>query len=379
MEKIKRFFECLIPETLCNMRCSYCYVIQRDNRKNKLAELKYSPSQIGKALNLDRLGGVCYFSICGSGETTMQPELDEIVYNILAQGHYVNITTNGSYKAGIKKILEKVGQYAERMHFAFSFHYLELLRIHKLDEFFENVNMVRNAGASYMVQFNMCDEYVPYLEEIRNVCSQNIGAAPQIAATREEDTGLKKIRLMTKYSAQEYHDLGNSFESPLFDFTLKNFNVRRKEFCYAGDWSGILDLSTGIMRRCYSSYVYQDIFKDPGEPIRFLAVGHFCGSPFCMNSSHFMSLGVIPCIDTPTYAELRERRDSNWYSDDMHEFLSTKLTESNNEYSNSKKLNSFIVGAADSVIRFIRRKSKRLAFGGSDDVSEKDISNGNKF
>ena len=63
MEKIKRFFECLIPVTACNLKCSYCYVIQRNNRKNQMANLKYSPEQIGRALNKDRLGGICYFSI----------------------------------------------------------------------------------------------------------------------------------------------------------------------------------------------------------------------------------------------------------------------------------------------------------------------------
>lgn len=119
MQKIKRFFECLIPVTACNMKCSYCYVIQRDNRKNKMAELKYSPSQIGQALTKERLGGVCYFSICGAGETTLQPEIDEIVYNILAQGHFVNITTNGTITVQLKKVIEKAKPYISRLHFAF--------------------------------------------------------------------------------------------------------------------------------------------------------------------------------------------------------------------------------------------------------------------
>ena len=54
MQKINRFFECLIPATACNMKCSYCYVIQRDNRKNRMAELKYSPYQIGSALTVKK-------------------------------------------------------------------------------------------------------------------------------------------------------------------------------------------------------------------------------------------------------------------------------------------------------------------------------------
>ena len=61
MEKIKRFFECLIPVTACNLKCSYCYVIQRDRRQMKMAEMRYTPEQIGAALTAERLGGVCYF------------------------------------------------------------------------------------------------------------------------------------------------------------------------------------------------------------------------------------------------------------------------------------------------------------------------------
>lgn len=57
MDRIKRFVECLIPVTVCNLKCDYCYVIQRHNRKGKMAELKYSPEQIGEALNKERWGG----------------------------------------------------------------------------------------------------------------------------------------------------------------------------------------------------------------------------------------------------------------------------------------------------------------------------------
>ena len=61
MTKIKRFIECLIPITTCNLRCSYCYVIQRNNRCNKIAKLKYTPEQIGNCLTVKR--GVV--AICG--------------------------------------------------------------------------------------------------------------------------------------------------------------------------------------------------------------------------------------------------------------------------------------------------------------------------
>lgn len=351
MEGIKRFFECLLPETVCNMKCSYCYVIQRDNRKMKLANLKYSPEQIGAALTKERLGGTCYFSICGAGETTAQPEIAEIAFRILEQGHFVNITTNGSLTSSLKNIVERCEPYINHMQFAFSLHYLELLRMHMLDVFFENVRMIRKSGASFLVQLNLCDEYIPYLDEIKEVCKKEIGAYPQIAATREEETGLRKIKLLTEHTAEEYYQLGSSFQSPLFDFTMKNFNVKRKEFCYAGDWTGQIDLATGIYRRCYCSYLRQDIFADPSEPIKFLAVGNGCGSPFCMNSSHFLSLGAIPELNTPTYVKLRNREEADWYSPEMEKFLSSKLAECNQEYTSIKKVYSNFIGVLDNSIR----------------------------
>ena len=149
VEKIRRFFECLIPVTACNLKCSYCYVIQRDRRKMKMADLKYTPEQMGEALTKERLGGICYFSICGAGETTMQPEIADIVYHIMKHGHYVNITTNGTVTKIIDEILERNKDFTDRLHFAFSFHYLELVRLNLMDRFFDNVKKVREAGCSF--------------------------------------------------------------------------------------------------------------------------------------------------------------------------------------------------------------------------------------
>lgn len=360
MKKIKRFIECLIPVTVCNLKCSYCYVIQRDNRKNKMAEFKYSPEQIKRALNNKRWGGVCFFSICGAGETTLQVGLEDIVYAILCNGHFVNITTNGTITKRLQDILDRNSEYLSHLHFAFSFHYLELKRLNLLERFFENVRLVRAAGVSFVVQINLCDEYVPYLDDIKRLCLENVGAMPQVAVTRKEENGLHKIELLSKHSPKEYKELGDTFQSPLFDFTMKNFNVKRKEFCYAGDWTATLDLSTGIMRRCYSSYIFQDVFKNPNERIRFMAMGNCCGSPFCMNSSHFMSLGVIPKIETPTYAELRNRKEVGWYTDETEKFLSCKLSESNKQYGMAKKLVSNIIGVFDTVIRKSYRVIKKF-------------------
>ena len=360
-DRIKRFVECLLPVTACNMKCSYCYVIQRDNRKMQMPKLKYSPERIGQGLSQERWGGVCYFSICGAGETLLPKEIVSITKEILKQGHYVNLTTNGTISNRINELLDLPKDMLNRVHFAFSFHYLELLRLNKINIFFENVRSVRNAGCSFVVQINLCDEYEPYLQEIKNICMDEIGAWPQVAATRKEINLKNNIELMTEHTYDDYMSLGKTFKSPLFDFTMENFNKKQKGFCYAGDWTGVLNLENGYLYRCYASNIKQDIFADVNSPINFVAIGAHCRSPFCMNSSHFLSLGACPELSTPTYVELRRRDDGNWYSEMMKKFLSGKLQDNNQLYQlNSKEIRRTECYARKEVILSVINNFKRI-------------------
>ncbi len=360
MAKIKKFFECLLPVTACNLKCEYCYVIQRNQNEQKIPELKYSPEIMGKALTQERLGGVCYFSICGAGETFIPDYLIDILYQLLKNGHFVNVTTNGTLTNKIKHLASLPKEWLGRLHIAFSFHYLELKRLNLLDAFFDNVQFVKSLGCSYLVQINLYDAYIPVLDEIKHLCKEKTGAFPQVAATRKEESITKKIELMTNGSREEYEETGKTFASPLFDFTMQNFNAKRKEFCYAGDWTYVLNLQTGILKRCYASCIHQNIFENTEKPLKSLAVGNCCASLFCLNSSHFMSLGSIPEMETPTYAALRNREEANWYSEEMERFLGGKLGEANKEYGIAKKLFSNCIGFADKLLYKLYRHCKEL-------------------
>lgn len=326
----KRFFECYVPVTSCNLRCSYCYVIQ-DNRRNAHPILfPYTPEQIGRALSAERMGGTCLFSLTAPGETLIPHEVVDIARYLLAHGHYVNITTNGTLSHRFEDIIAFPADFLERLHFSFSFHYLELVRVRKLEAFFDNMDKVRAAGCSFLVQFNLCDAYLPHLDTIRNLCLERTGALPQVAVTRVETA--RPMRLMTELSREAYTEVGRSFQSPLFDFGMQNFQVKRKEFCYAGDWSFKLYLHTGELRSCYASKTSQYIFDNPDKPIRFRAIGNNCRSPYCVNATHFMALGVIPEIAAPSYAALRNRPEAHWYNPQTESFLSGKLVDANQRY-----------------------------------------------
>lgn len=355
--KIKKFVECLLPVSVCNLKCSYCYVIQRNQDLQKSCLIEIDEKRLERIFSKERWEGICYFSICGKGETFASADLIRIVKAMLSNGHYVNITTNGTLSSRIKKISEFSSEERKRIHISFSFHYIELKKRQLIDTFFSNVRLVKSLGCSYLVQLNLTDVYLPYIDEIKDICLREIGAYPQIAATRKEDS-LKKIKIYSNLSDEEYIKIGEGFSSPLFSFTMKNFNVKRKEFCYAGAWTYTLNLQTGILKRCYASCIFQNIYKDVDSKIMNLAVGNSCGSTFCLNSSHFMSLGAIPEVSCPSYAKLRNREDAKWYSPEMELFLSGKLKDNNKEYTASQKVFSNVVGAIDNFVFGFYQKLK---------------------
>ncbi len=332
---MKRFLECLIPNTSCNLECSYCYVIQDDRRKNENAHFSYDAKHIGKALSVERLGGVSLISMTSSGETLIPSEMPDITHEILKQKHFVNITTNGTLSKRFGQILDFDKECLSRLNFSFSFHYLELIRINQLTVFFDNIRKVRDAGCSFVLQINLCDEYVPYWEEIKQISLRETGALPQVALTRDDRCEISKV--LTNMPIDEYIRIGKEMNSPLFDSTCKNFMVKRKEFCYAGEWSATLNLATGYMTSCYGSGIRQNIFENLEEPITFAPIGNNCEADFCFNSSHFLALGTIPEIETPSYGELRNRDNANWYSDTMKQFLSEKLSDENYIYNEKEQ------------------------------------------
>lgn len=326
---MKRFIECLVPTIACNIKCSYCYVIQENRRGKGRANFLYSPEYIADALSSERLGGQSLISITASGETMLSKEVPEIIAAILKKGHCVNVTTNGTFKNRFIELIELVGSDIDRLHISFSFHYVELKRVGLVETFFENIRICKDAGASILVQVNLSDEYVPVWEEIKELVKVNCGANPQVVLTRDEST--IPFKIMTKLTDEEYIRIGEEMKSPLFEFTVDNFNKKQNNFCYAGDWSAKLNLATGEMTGCYGQGIHQNIYDDINKPIKFKPVGS-CAFQYCFNSSHFLSLGTIPSIDTLSYGQLRNRKEANWYSKTMKSFLNEKLYDSNEEY-----------------------------------------------
>ncbi|MCQ2229180.1 MAG: radical SAM protein [Bacteroidales bacterium] len=333
---MRRFIECLIPVTACNLKCSYCYVVQEGRRKNEKANFRYDAETIGKALSVERLGGVSLISITGSGETLIPKELPDVVREILRQGHFVNITTNGTLKVAMQKLLDATEGMHDRLHFSFSFHVRELQEKNLLEAFWENVDRVKQSGCSILLQINLSDEYWDCWEEVKQMSLEHVGALPQVALTRDESNNTYKI--MTRHSEAEYIAKAREMNSPLFECTLENFMVKRTEYCYAGMWSAKLDICSGEMSACYGHGRKQNIFEDLEKPIVFEPVGKHCPFKYCFNSSHFISQGIIPELMPQTsYGDLRNRAEAGWQTDAMREFLSKQFEDTNKQLTEEEK------------------------------------------
>jgi len=338
MEKIKRFIDIAIPVQTCNLRCPYCYIAQEKKFLSALPYFMYDAKTIGKALSKERLGGICHFNLCGGGETLLPTEMTNIIYEMLKEGHYIAIVTNGTITKRFEEISNFPLEFRKRLLFKFSFHYTELKRLKLFKVFWENVHKMQNAGCSISVELTPNDETIQYIPEIKEMCLKEVKALCHITVARKETD--KNLPILTEYSEEEYYKIWDSFDSELFRFKMSTFNVKRNEFCYAGLWTATLNLGTGVLRQCYCGKIIQNIFKDVDKPINWQPIGNYCAEPHCHNSHVWLTLGNIPELITPKYAEMRNRvciDGTEWLQKEMKEFLSGKLIDNNEEYNDIQK------------------------------------------
>lgn len=338
MDKLKRYIECYIDTETCNLRCHYCYIALLEKFNKKLVNFAYSTDTIVKALSKERLGGTCLFNFCAGGETLLSPEVLPVVRGLLEEGHYAMVVTNGTITERFKEISRYPKELTKRLIFKFSFHYLELKRLGWLERFFENIELVREAGASFTVEITPNDELIPYIDEIKRICIEKLGTYCHFTIARDDRTN--GIEVLSKHDWESYKKIWGVFQSELFDFKTSIFYVKRKEFCYAGDWSVWLNLSTGCMSQCYCGVQIDNIYQNIEKPLHFEAIGCNCELAHCYNGHAFLTLGDIPGLDTVRYAEVRNKTDNQgreWIQPEMKVFISQKLYDNNEEYSIERK------------------------------------------
>lgn len=339
MDKIKRAILVSIPMSICNFRCHYCYLSQREEcYQNVQPEMKYSPKHVAQALTPERLGGLAYINLCADGETLLTKHIEDYIYELAKEGHYVEIVTNNTITSVLERILSWNKDLLAHITFKCSFHYIELKKKQLLATFASNVNNIWEAGASANIEITPSDELVPLIEEVKEFSVREFGALPHLSIARNDATS--EIDYLTEMSMEEYNRIWSQFHSEFWEFKQTIFKQKRNEFCYAGSWMLYIDLSTGFATQCYHSKYRQNIFEDIERPINFLPIGK-CLEPHCYNGHMLLTLGCIPNITQVKYGDIRDRvklDGTHWLQPELKSFLNTTLYENNIEYTASQKV-----------------------------------------
>ena len=329
----KRFINCYVPTQACNFRCSYCYIGQKKTFDNQMFHCQYSLETMKKATSKERLGGICIFNLCAGGETLLAPDVIPVIKMLLENGHNVSVVSNGTITAAFDKILKLPKELLDFLYIKFSFHLFELERTGNMDVFFENVNRTQDAGISFSIDITPCDELVPFIPGIKDIFEREMnGAMPHISVAR--DTTSKELKILSKMSKEEYQAVWSVFDSKKFDYKISEFLHPHHEYCCAGNLSFSLELATGNCRICDGapdpkSMDFYNLYNNPEEDVPFVEIGRHCPTSHCYNCHALLTLGTIPELDTPSYAEMLDRVDKDgrhWLTEKMRAFYSYKLT-----------------------------------------------------
>lgn len=267
--KIKYSIQLDIPGTACNLDCAYCYRKgQGIKDRNTPAKFKYSVEHMVKALSKKRLGGNAVFCICGGGETLLPKETVPLIKGLLKEGHIVDLVSNLTLNHRIDELLDTPKEDLERLILKASFHYLELKRINKLDDYFNNFNRLIKAGASGSPILTIYEDYIPLLDEIKQLCLEKINDLPHLTSAIDNFNTTMNPR---EFFIPEFVEmLKEKFDSKVFETFSELLKVSPQEhFCYAGEWDIVIDADTGNTRKCFYSPVEQNVFENINKPIKF--------------------------------------------------------------------------------------------------------------
>lgn len=349
MAGIYRFINTNIPAEGCNLRCEYCYIRQHGNEEllkidNTKKLFSYSVSHMLKALSIERMGGVCMFNISGTGETLLNPDIFDIVYGLVAQGHYVALISNCT----ITKIIEKFGampvECRHRLFFKASFHYRELKKRKLLETYARNIRFMREHQIAFSVEMVSNDYVLNELDELKAFCLQNFGALPHVLAGRDETVQNTFPKYKSKLSEEEFKKVWSAFDSDLFQYQDTDYHLSHTaEFCYAGVYTGSLDLSTGAFSPCPGGRTITNFFEDIEQPIHFVPMAE-CPLPYCFCGFFLHVLAGVAREEyhpDVKFFQFRDRMCSDggtWLTPSIREVFSHRCAEYHEDYPKEEKL-----------------------------------------
>lgn len=333
MKKVKRYIHAMQGGTVCNLKCEYCYVPQI-NKGCPPTPIKftYPVEHILKALSKERLGGPAFINYVGSGETFLSEKTAEIIAGLLQEGHVVLVVSNCTIGKEIEKLCNLPESSKDHLMVCASLHYMELKRLNLLDTYFDNLNKLKKAGISFMLSLIIGESYVPYLQEIRDICLERVNILPSAGVAFDPENGWQKCAFYNDEIAKQIDTLfGDDSLSPEVG---KIISEPRKEFCYAGDWSFALNLDTGNISKCFYGASTDNIFEDLDRKINFEAIGK-CPSEYCVCGGLLLGAGVIPELNFPSLSQSFANRIS--VNNNILKYVDFKLKDNNQIYTAKQK------------------------------------------
>lgn len=313
-DKVVKRFTCGLGNCACNLHCSYCILDSHEEKMKFQAEFNHSVPFMIKALSRNRLGGRALFSIAGGGETLLKPGLIELAYGLLSEGHYIIFTTNGTVTQKINELLAFEPEMVKRMMFTLSMHYLELKENNLLDVFFDNARKIREAGASIELSIVGCDAYLPYIDEIMQMCLEKLGFLPSPIAVRPDNKMATERQLDSKLDKETYLKTWERFSQIKMEAVRALWHEISEE-CYAGIQTAKLNLQDGWMRQCENDQKRIDnIYDDIKREIQFLKKPHPCNMGCCYCYGIPLSGRTLSTGKIPTNYQLINRVDKNGVS-----------------------------------------------------------------
>lgn len=332
MDKVKKSITVYVPGNVCNMRCSYCYVsecLYLEHRE--YAKFDYSVEHMVKAFKPERIGGIAYITVIGDGETLIPDEVIPFVKGLLELGHVVEVVTNNTLNNRIDELLRDT-EGIERLIVKCSLHWSELKRLNKIEDYFTNMKKVIAAGASTYPFLVICEEYMPYLDEIIEYCEKELGGLPQctpcvVASSQDEFFQTGHVVTSPECTEEFTQMIHKKINSELFTEAVKFLSINPKEvFCYAGQWSFAVKMDSGRMLKCHNVDMYQNFFQNIEKPIQLEPVGCECGISSCSLQYQFYGFGCIPEVsDTKTYSKMMYRE--NMMNETVRSLLDVKFYE----------------------------------------------------
>lgn len=336
--RVHKFIELLVHGTTeCNFHCEYCYVWRKKEFTKGTITSEYTPEEIRTALSQKKLGGPCHINACALGETLLSADIVKLTYELLEEGHYLSLITNGTITPKIDEILEFPDPLQERMFFKLSFHYEELKRTNLLETFWKNVEKIKASLCSYSLEITPCDSLIDKIPEIKEEFLTHAGQAmPHITFTR--DTNKKGLDLLSDLSLGEYKKVWSVFQSDLFELKCHWYKKKIDQFCYAGNWSYRINIVNGNLQSCYQQKITGTIFEEGQKFLPVLTVGNSCQLDYCFNNHAFLTWGDVPEISCSNYWKVRNRvasDGSHWIKAPYTAVMRQKLSDNNFEYRNS--------------------------------------------